>query len=75
MIADGSGSLDVDRPYAEEANDIAAEARRTHGKPVEGVAIGERSFSLCFPDGRELEGSVFEDASGRSMLRVFYEQW
>ena len=35
-VADGSEPLDVDLPYANEANDIAAEARRTHGKAVEG---------------------------------------
>lgn len=74
-VADASGPLDVDRIYANQTNDIAAEARRTHGQPICGVAIGARDFSLCFPDGMELEGNVFETAAGRLALRVFYEQW
>jgi hypothetical protein len=74
-IPDASSPLDVDRPYAGEFNDIEGEARRIHGKPIVGVAIGERDFSLRFPDGLELEGTVFPNAAGHFTLRVFWEQW
>jgi hypothetical protein len=33
-VPNASGPLDVDRIYAKETNDIAAEARETHGKPA-----------------------------------------
>jgi hypothetical protein len=74
-IPDASAPLGVDRPHATEPNDIATEARRTLGQPITGVAIGARAFSLCFPNGRELEGTVLQNADGQFVLRVFYEQW
>lgn len=74
-VADASAPLDVDRIYASRPNDIATEAVHTHQKSIVGVARGDRDFSLCFPDGMELEGTVFADAAGRTMMRVFWEQW
>jgi hypothetical protein len=74
-IPAASAPLDVDLPYANEPNDISGEARRTHGQPITGVAVGARTFSLCFPSGMELEGTVVPTADGRLALRVFYEQW
>jgi hypothetical protein len=56
VVASASAPLDMDLPYASEDNDISAEARHTHGKPITGVAIGEQDFSLCFPGDMELEG-------------------
>jgi len=73
--ADASRPLDVDRIYATQPNDIASEAAHTHQKQIEGVAIGKQAFSLCFPDGMELEGTVFTNAAGHTMIRVFWEQW
>jgi len=74
-IPDASAPLGVDRPYATEPNDIATEARRVLGQPITGVAIGARAFSLCFPNDTELEGTVFQNADGLFVLRVFFEQW
>jgi len=74
-VADASRPLDVDRIYATQPNDIASEAANTHQKQIEGVAIGKQAFSLCFPDGMELEGTVFPNAAGHTMMRVFLEQW
>jgi len=74
-VPDASAQLDVDRPYANERNDISTEARRAHGQPIIGVAVGQKAFSLCFPDGIELEGHVFPLPDGRLALRVFWEQW
>jgi hypothetical protein len=74
-VPDASAPLNVDRPYASEPNDIRGEARRVHGSPVTGIAIGERAFNLCFPGDMELDGTVFPNAEGCAVLRVFYEQW
>ena len=74
-VPDASEPLDIDRPYANERNDIGAEAARTEGKAIAGVAVGERAFSLRFPEGKELEGTVFQNAAGSYCLRVFWEQW
>jgi hypothetical protein len=74
-VPSASAPLDTDRPYANEPNDIAAEARKSHGQVVEGVAIGERDLSVRFRKRVELEGTVFPNAAGQFMLRVFWEQW
>jgi hypothetical protein len=73
-VDDASAPLDVDRPRAAQPNDIATEAARTHQKQIVGVAIGVRAFSLRFPEGMELEGTVFRNGAGRTMMRVFWEQ-
>jgi len=75
VVPDASRPLDVDRPYAHQSNDIAAEAAKSEAKSVVGVSIGERALSIRFPEGRELEGSVFQNAAGVYCLRVFWEQW
>jgi hypothetical protein len=74
-VPDASAPLDIDRPYANERNDISTEARRAHGHPITGVAVGQNAFSLCFPDDIELEGHVLQLPDGRLALRVFWEQW
>jgi hypothetical protein len=72
---DGRGPLPVEHPYADEVCDLEAEVARAAGQPVTGVAVGETSFNLCFPDGRELDATVLSDPDGRPVLRVFWEQW
>jgi hypothetical protein len=62
-------------PYGEEGCDIAREVSNCHGQAVTGVAIGEDTFNLCFPAGMELDASIARDASGRAVLRVYWEQW
>ncbi len=72
---DAREPLTVDRPYAEEPCDIAGEVAKAHGRPVTGIAFGKRCFDFCFPEGWELETMVVPDRSGRTALRVFFEQW
>ncbi len=74
-VADGSSRLEADVPYAGELCDIAAEAAKAQGRVVTGLAIGERSFNFCFPDGRELDASIWHNQEGREIFRLFWEQW
>jgi hypothetical protein len=73
--ADGTDPLDVNVPYADETCDVAAEVAKCHGEQVTGLAIGERTFNICFPAGRELETSIWQRSDGKLAFRVFWEQW
>jgi hypothetical protein len=64
-----------DVPYAWETCDLENEVAKAHGKSITSLAIGEKTFSFCFPDGWELEPSIVKDADGRPALRVFWEKW
>jgi len=72
---DGSSRLSEDLPYADEGCDISTEIQQAHNKPVTGLAIGERAFNFCFPEGKELETMLVRDQDNRQALRVFWEQW
>jgi hypothetical protein len=72
---DARQPLAVDLPYSNEPCDIAAEVAKSHGRPVTGLAFGERCFNFCFPGGWELDTMIVPDPSGRTALRVFFEQW
>lgn len=72
---DGSEPLTANLPCADESCDIASEVRNAHGQRVTGIAIGENSFNLCFPDGMELDTTVVPTPDGRKAIRVFWEQW
>jgi hypothetical protein len=72
---DASGLLTVSLPYADEPCSIPDEVSKCRGMIVEGVSIGENTFSLCFPEGWELDASIVPDPEGKKALRVFWEQW
>lgn len=44
-------TLKKEIPYAIEENNISKEVKNSHGKKIEGIAIGENDFNLCFPNG------------------------
>jgi len=67
---DVSSPLKINYPYSDEDCDIEKELKNSYGKTITGVAIGEISFNLCFPNGKELETMIVENG-----LRVFWEQW
>ncbi len=54
---------------------ISTELQRFHRLIINGAAIGDRSFNICFPEGIELENMVVENWEGVRNLRVFWEQW
>jgi hypothetical protein len=72
---DGSGPISADLPYSDQPCDLCAELAKCEGKEVVGLAYGANSYSLCFPEGRELEAIVVTADDGRPALRVFWEQW
>ncbi len=72
---DVRGPLAVNRPYASEVCDLEYQVAQAIGQSVSGIAVGDDSFNLCFPDGHELDASVVADATGLPGLRVFWEQW
>jgi hypothetical protein len=72
---DGRSRLTIDRPYADEECDMAAEVAKAHGQPITGIAIGSNSFNLVFPKNRELDATIIPDRRGHMALRVFWEQW
>lgn len=72
---DGYFPLPVNRPYANEICDIGAEINNAIGKNITGLSYGLNSFNFCFPEGKELETSILEVSGGKSVLRVFWEQW
>ncbi len=75
VLPDVSGPQRADRPYAAEKNDIAAEVAKARGQMVKGIAYGEDTFNLVFPDGHEMDAALIPSADGRKGLRVFWEQW
>ncbi|MDQ3750398.1 MAG: hypothetical protein M3367_15495 [Acidobacteriota bacterium] len=64
-----------DLPYADEKCLIEEEIKKSYGLEINGLAIGERSFNLCFPNKIELDVMLFPDEKGKLTLRVFWEQW
>jgi hypothetical protein len=72
---DARQPLTADLPYSDQPCDIAAEVAKAHGRKIIGPALGERCFNFCFPGGWELDTMVVPDRSGRTTLRVFFEQW
>lgn len=72
---DGYAPLSVDVIYADEHCDITSEVAKSHDQPITGIAIGQNSFNLCFPGGRELGSMLVPDSCGKLALRVFWEQW
>ncbi len=71
---DLSAPQNVKVPYANEENNIAAEVAKAHGQMVKGIAYGEDTFNLVFPDGHEIDATLLPSAD-RKGLRVFWEQW
>lgn len=71
---DGRKPLRVDIPYADEECIISKATIQTHGKPVRSVAVGENDFSICFPEGWELEAHVITKTDG-PILRIYWEKW
>lgn len=75
-IFGGAVSSDTDLDTEEEKHhDISKKLKRSHRRVIDGAAIGDRSFNICFPEGVELENMILEDEEGRLSLKVFWEQW
>jgi hypothetical protein len=62
-------------PYANERNIIRDEVRKSHGKLIEGLAIGDNTFNFAFEDGMELDFQISNDKNNTPSIRVFWEQW
>jgi hypothetical protein len=75
QFGDASKPLSVDLPYGNEPCDLSNEVNKTHGQTVTGIAIGERTFNICFAEGMELDAMIVPDLNGKDSLRVFWEQW
>ncbi len=74
-FGDASISIRDDKPYANEPNDIKPEIKKSHGKILEGLAIGDNTFNFAFADGMELDFQLCNDKEGKPSIRVFWEQW
>ena len=75
LFGDASKPLSVDLPYANESCGISNEVNKSHGQTITGIAIGEKTFNICFPEGMELDAMIVPDSNGKDSLRVFWEQW
>jgi len=60
---DARGPLTIDRPYASEVCDLEFQVAHAIGQSVSGIAVGDNSFNLCFPDGHELDATVVSPGS------------
>ncbi len=74
-FGDASESAIGDVPYASEKNIMTAELRKSHGKLIEGLAIGENTFNFAFKNGMELDFQLCSDKNNIPSIRVFWEQW
>ena len=74
-FGDASISIMDDKPYANEPNEIKSEVKKSHGKLIEGLAIGDKTFNFAFADGMELDFQLCNDKEGKPAIRVFWEQW
>ena len=74
-FGDASESVIGDVPYASERNSITAEVRKSHGKLIEGLAIGDNTFNFAFENGMELDFQLCNDKNNIPSIRVFWEQW
>lgn len=74
-FGDGRKELSKDLPYADEQCLLDEELKKSFGKEIRGLAIGEKNFNFCFPNKMELDVMLFPDNEGKPTLRVFWEQW
>lgn len=74
QCADAAECGPEDRPYAADRCRIENEVRNTIGKPVLGISLGCNSYNLCFPEGFEVDATVFQ-VGEKPALRVFWEKW
>ena len=62
-------------PYASEGNILRDEVRKSHGKIIEGLAIGDNTFNFAFKNGMELDFQLCNDKNNTPSIRVYWEQW
>ena len=74
-FGDASNKSIDDRPYSNEENNITEEVNKSHGKLIEGLAIGDNTFNFAFEDEMELDFQLCNDESNKPSIRVFWEQW
>ena len=74
-FGDASDAVSNSQPYASERNNVRAEVRKSYGKLIEGLAIGDNTFNFAFENGMELEFQLCNDKSNIPSIRVFWEQW
>lgn len=75
LFGDASKPLGGNVPYADQTCDFSAEVAKAKGKQITGLSYGERSFNFCFPEKRELDVNLRQDAEGKLAYRVYWEQW
>jgi hypothetical protein len=54
---------------------VRDEVRKSHGKLIEGIAIGNNTFNFAFENGMELDFQLSHDKNKTPSIRVFWEQW
>ena len=74
-FGDATESIIDDKPYANERNNMNAEIRKSHGKIIEGLSIGDNTFNFAFENGMELDFQLCNDKNNKPAIRVFWEQW
>ena len=74
-FGDASNSILEDKPYSNDPNNLKSEIEKSHGKLLEGLAIGNNTFNFAFENGMELDFQLCNDKNGRPAIRVFWEQW
>ena len=74
-LGDASDASIDDSPYANERNSVENEVRKSHGKLIEGLSIGDNTFNFAFEEGMELDFELCNDNKNIPAIRVFWEQW
>lgn len=75
MFGDASALIKDNVPYADQPCSFSAEVNNAVGKKITGLSYGDRCFNFCFPEGRELDVTLRQDAQNRLAYRVYWEQW
>ncbi len=74
-LGNATDSINEDSPYAKDRNDAKAEIKKSYGKTIEGLAIGDNTFNFAFENGMELDFQLCNDKNNVPSIRVFWEQW
>lgn len=61
--------------YGTERCNIAAELKKSYGKFITGLSIGEDRFNFAFTNDVELDFYLIDDKKHKPAIRVFWEQW
>ena len=62
-------------PFANKINIASNEVKKSHGKLIQCLSIGNNTFNFAFENGMELEFQLCNDKNNIPSIRVFWEQW